>query len=442
MLSGLSLSKYLQEATLTGIVIHLGPVLRNTSYAHLMPALRHLPPQFLLPAWNLGQLHQLRGVQFRNVHAVSNLANGTGRQEEAETLKLPASNKPLIRKTQKSPTGQPAGRPPKNSATAFTSLRPEEPGAVSKSGDRDAIQNVFFDGDLRLAPKGAAAVAGRKSRSSSTQTLQSTPNRQTPLRKVAVLSVRQLEISRPSGVSDGQQSAAMDKNNVSYNDASAALDHRRSALQKNTWPRAEILGGGASAEGKNAIEAPIPRVPPNIAKVTPQGPHATAATQQEPTSAPPLRVAPTKASLGNIQKPAAKKLSLFEELFPEEAQKSSKTTEHEPANLADLPLLPPLEFNLLPESFKDYPLQSQPNAGPIMPDDSSNTFRQEGTTILICSRASTSLSEADFRGIVPIRGEHIEAWRGPGDILKGTVFITTVPDPPLSDLSTCSNSCA
>ncbi len=47
-----------------------------------------------------------------------------------------------------------------------------------------------------------------------------------------------------------------------------------------------------------------------------------------------------------------------------------------------------------------------------------NAGRNEPTTVLVLRGASPSLTEADFRRMIP-KGKHIEEWAGEGSILKG-----------------------
>ncbi|MCJ1476949.1 hypothetical protein MMC13_005618 [Lambiella insularis] len=113
---------------------------------------------------------------------------------------------------------------------------------------------------------------------------------------------------------------------------------------------------------------------------------------------------------------ADKGQSLLEQLFPEEAKKPQEIVIALRGQY-ELPRLPPPDIDALYDSFDDNQTQGQPSSRVKTREATFNAFRQENTTALILSRVSTSLSEADFRRIIP-RGTHIEEWRGPGDILK------------------------
>lgn len=447
-----------------------------------MPVSRSLPPQFLLPAWNLGQLKQLRSLQLRSLHTSSDQGKCAKRRGQAEVLRKPHSNEPLINKP---PIIRPARRPPEKSATAFTSLRREEPRVVlPKSIEQDAIQNALLHQDEKSASEsGASAAENRRSSNWAEvfckyQTLESSS--QTRFRKVPILKIRPLE----SGGAGGSESVAgsgakvptfrirrygsidprpephegagsksqgsyaavkelEDKSKLHNDNTIGAPNLQRPPEQKGVWARYEVQAkhGNATTKEGFATTAPTPRVPLKPPKETIQETLTETNMEEKCNGAALSRHVPIEAPSKTTQQPARKELSLFEELFPEEARKRSKTTELPAAKQTDLPRLPPLDFNMLLESVDDHQLQSQPSAGRTLRDDSSNAFRHEQVKILVLSRASTSLSEADFRRVVPTRGEHIEGWRGPGDIMKGTFFAMVFPKQLISNHSIYSHSC-
>ena len=133
-----------------------------------------------------------------------------------------------------------------------------------------------------------------------------------------------------------------------------------------------------------------------------------------------------------IDMPVQKELSLLEQLFPEEAKIQSRASENSGKIQEELPRLPPPDLDELYESLEDNPGQTQLSTKLKTREATNNALRQQNTTILLLSRVSTSLCDADFRRIVP-RGIHIEEWRGPGDILK------VIPSRDLSSLSPTSN---
>ena len=111
-------------------------------------------------------------------------------------------------------------------------------------------------------------------------------------------------------------------------------------------------------------------------------------------------------------------LSLFEQLFPEDAIKRPGSSQ------SDLARLPPPDLEIWQVYPDDVRVQDQLQSKFKARGASLDAFREEETTILVLSRASPALSEADFRLVVP-KGEHIEDWRGPGELLKGYLVPTT-----------------
>ena len=103
-----------------------------------------------------------------------------------------------------------------------------------------------------------------------------------------------------------------------------------------------------------------------------------------------------------------RKVSLLEELFPEDVRKSQ--------NLAidaedDLPRLP------LPNLPSDDDLSKPKATKTQLTKQTQQSLRHEDLTILVLSRISMSLVESDFRRVAP-KGAHINQWRGAGDILE------------------------
>jgi len=435
-----------------------------------MPALRSLPPQYLLPAWDVGQWYHLRSLQRRSLQALSNPSDGTEGKEQAQPLETSGTYKPLIKESHKKPTGRSAGRPPKKSATAFTSLRRTAPQVILPiSVDGDAVQKALLEEDrLSALEFGTFATHNNRSSSSKSSVKSSTedrkrePGSQDLFRKVGLLKVRPLHSGEVTGEFgcwrspakkgdqvatfrvrryDSQHPSRQDqheragaesqngyaeikklegKSKPNHNDTFSASNCQPLTEPKISWVRSgdQAKHSDATSREKNsATTESIPRVPLKIQKGTAQLPRRE--TEEKSCPAAPVRSAPVQAPLKNIQ-PAIKKPSLFEELFPEEARQRSNMIELVPAKQADLPNLPPLDFDILPESLEGFQSHSKPSTWPSIRDSSFGSFRREETTILVLSRATTSLSEADFRRVVPTRGEHIEGWRGPGDILKGT----------------------
>ncbi len=106
------------------------------------------------------------------------------------------------------------------------------------------------------------------------------------------------------------------------------------------------------------------------------------------------------------------KLSFYEEFFPEEAEQSKLTSATESGDEQRFPRL------RLPEVEEDNSdADSRPKEVAIT--TSAVTSKYDGPAVLVLQSASKSLVESDFRRIAP-KGQHIEDWTGPGDILKGS----------------------
>ena len=129
--------------------------------------------------------------------------------------------------------------------------------------------------------------------------------------------------------------------------------------------------------------------------------------------------------------------SLLEQLFPGEVRKHSQSTTYAKDVQKELPRLPPPEFD--EEQIHPHNASSHGHVESRLKTRAatSTAVRQDQTTILVASRLSTSLCDADFRRIVP-RGQHIEEWRGPGDILRGITTDRWVFSRS-ADLRDCSN---
>ena len=117
--------------------------------------------------------------------------------------------------------------------------------------------------------------------------------------------------------------------------------------------------------------------------------------------------------------PPDAKLSLFEELFPDEAKRpiaEEPSAERKKRELPEL-VLREIEVNV-DNDFEDgyvKPRQSQHRTTETASRDAS---KQWNPAILVLEVASPSLIESDFRRIAP-KGEHISDWVGPGDIFMG-----------------------
>ena len=122
-------------------------------------------------------------------------------------------------------------------------------------------------------------------------------------------------------------------------------------------------------------------------------------------------------------------LSLYEELFPEEAARDRAARKDVANTIETLPRLSPFrpDSSAQPESltrrrdptttFTPISTSYPPTRHPP-PPARSPLYRRDRLAILILYSASLSLTESDFRRIAPKRSIHIPDWNGPGDILK------------------------
>ena len=103
-------------------------------------------------------------------------------------------------------------------------------------------------------------------------------------------------------------------------------------------------------------------------------------------------------------------ISLYEELFPQEAANERAKKPTKDVEPQAMPRLRRLE---LQHEGPDETARPKEIAQTAL----TSAFRVDNAAILCLSAASDSLSESDFRRIAP-KGKHIKDWNGPGDILK------------------------
>lgn len=122
--------------------------------------------------------------------------------------------------------------------------------------------------------------------------------------------------------------------------------------------------------------------------------------------------------------PPSPDLSLLEELFPEEVQK--KRSRFPAKELQHIPRLP--LSTLTEETHEGGPnvVRGGKHLEAFVERDS---LRQWNISVLLIRRASRSLIESDFRRVSP-KGQHIDDWKGPGDILRG-IYLTNPTLPSL-----------
>ncbi|KAL8694222.1 MAG: hypothetical protein Q9218_001109 [Villophora microphyllina] len=120
---------------------------------------------------------------------------------------------------------------------------------------------------------------------------------------------------------------------------------------------------------------------------------------------------------GKGRKAQRKPVSLFDELFP--AEKESRRTVANGSSQDDpqIPRLPLTDIEHL-DSLSHHDESSNGGKRKLTKEAAQESVKKWNPAILVLQRASKSLTEADFRRIAP-KGQHIEEWTGPGDIVKG-----------------------
>lgn len=110
-------------------------------------------------------------------------------------------------------------------------------------------------------------------------------------------------------------------------------------------------------------------------------------------------------------------LSLFEELFPEEAARQGLSENSADQRDKEFPRLPLPEMIEDDGGFEDEYVRGRKLDSETAEAASKDAYRLWNPSILVLHGASPSLDESDFRRIAP-RGQHIEKWVGPGDFFK------------------------
>lgn len=119
-------------------------------------------------------------------------------------------------------------------------------------------------------------------------------------------------------------------------------------------------------------------------------------------------------------KNAAPKLSLLEELFPEEVSEAAAPDVIDEGEevISRLPLVDFDDGDDVYDDAQNWKHSEDDRMGGPNPQDALHGWN---LAVLALSRASKSLTESDFRRIAP-RGHHIDKWRSPGDFLKGELI--------------------
>lgn len=112
--------------------------------------------------------------------------------------------------------------------------------------------------------------------------------------------------------------------------------------------------------------------------------------------------------------PLSQRPSLLEELFPEELQKDGSQDPNFHDSVENVPRLPLPEVDDLSGGSSH---ECGRERGQPQRVTTAKKIRQQQVAVLSLDMGSKSLVESDFRRIAP-KGQHIDDWTGPGDILK------------------------
>ena len=116
--------------------------------------------------------------------------------------------------------------------------------------------------------------------------------------------------------------------------------------------------------------------------------------------------------------PVRRELSLFEELFPDEVEKNGTKDFADDNKVPARPklVLPGLDVD--DGGFEDGYVKRRKAEDETAKIASTDAYRHWNLAVLVLQVASPSLSESDFRRSAP-KGQHLRDWVGPGDIFRG-----------------------
>ena len=117
------------------------------------------------------------------------------------------------------------------------------------------------------------------------------------------------------------------------------------------------------------------------------------------------------------QTPLSPKPSLLEELFPEEVEKDGVQDHNFLDDTENMPRLPLPEVDDVSEGSGHESDRERVQPNKVTKIAAANALRRQQIAVLSLDMGSKSLIESDFRRIAP-KGQHIDDWTGPGDILK------------------------
>lgn len=109
--------------------------------------------------------------------------------------------------------------------------------------------------------------------------------------------------------------------------------------------------------------------------------------------------------------------SLLEELFPEEVQRDGDRDPKSHDGVQNVPRLPLPEVDDSSERLYHETDRDRAQSKRVTSIAATYAFRQHQVAVLSLNIGSKSLIESDFRRIAP-KGQHIDDWTGPGDILQ------------------------
>ena len=125
-----------------------------------------------------------------------------------------------------------------------------------------------------------------------------------------------------------------------------------------------------------------------------------------------------KEPVTKVVPPVRPELSLFEELFPDEVGKNGIKESADDTKVPAFPKLIMPGIDVDDGDFEDGYVKRRKAEDETAKIASTDAYRHWNLAILVLQVASPSLVESDFRRIAP-KGQHLRDWVGPGDIFRG-----------------------
>ena len=209
--------------------------------------------------------------------------------------------------------------------------------------------------------------------------------------------------------------------NVEFEDWGSKLGSKPQGSLKGKAARKSFFNAHCSPESHGFRRWSPPRWAPDVTAEPPQ--HTEIQNGfRTPCPSPSKPIDPVKVGPGQHQgRPPRTKISLFEELFPDEVENPATKAQSSRRTVPKLPklTLPDLEGD--DESFGDDYVNRRRLHEETTEVASKEAYKHWNLAILVLQVASPSLTEGDFRRIAP-KGQHISDWVGPGDIFKGVTL--------------------